>query len=218
VGNSANLDLSPLSPGSPCLAVGPHTITLAATNSSSQTAATSVSITVLADADRDGMSLDKENAVNVCRPGGAEPTPDLDPGNATADYDNDGIVNRDDPRPCDAATSYTAVSLFAPAKISLSANQSTASFQGILLTERDLSTVNPASVVITNIGGYDLGPSLTNTNWIVVNQIGAAKFDLRKIVAFLNSKGIVNRTVAITMVGQGPGWSFTAVASAVITP
>ena len=75
---------------------------LTATDSASNVTTSSVSITIVADADNDGVPASSENG---CLGGS-----DTNPMDAYADKDADGIPNVDDPQPCTAQTGRTTPS------------------------------------------------------------------------------------------------------------
>ena len=88
-------------------APGTYTVELTATNTASKTTTSSVEITIVADADNDGVPASSEN--------GCIGSSDANPMDAYADKDADGIPNVDDPQPCTAQTGpYTAVMTFQP--------------------------------------------------------------------------------------------------------
>jgi hypothetical protein len=80
-----------------------------------------------------------------------------------------------------------------------------------------LGQVQSASVVISRINNNSV--NFRNISWKVTNNVGQALFDRQALISYFASHNIHNRTVAFTIVGSSaaPPWSFTGVATTVVT-
>jgi CSLREA domain-containing protein len=200
-----------LSPGTNGWAPGTYTVELSATDSGSPAKSTTstVSITILADADNDGQAASTESG---CLGGS-----DTDPLDAFGDKDGDGIPNEDDPAPCTAQTgAYTAVMTFQPNPFPIPSSGNTVNVT-VQVPYRVLGQVQSSSVVISRINNNPV--TFRNISWKVTNNVGQALFDRQALITYLMSHNIHNRTVAFTIVGSSlaPPWSFTGVATTVVS-
>jgi hypothetical protein len=199
-----------LSPGPNGWAVAPggssYTVELTATDSASNPTTSTVSITILPDADNDGIPQATET--------GCLGSSDTNPMDAYGDKDLDGIPNVDDPQPCTPQTGpYTAVMTFQPNPFPIPSSGNTVNVT-VQVPYRSLSQVLATSVAITKING-DLF-ALNNVSWKVTNNVAQALFDRQTIVTYFMSHNIHNRNVVFTITGRSntaPPWSFEGVAT-----
>ncbi len=228
-----NVDVAPRNSGGPSggWTPGTYNVTLTATSEGVTATATS-SFTVVGDADNDGLSTTVES--QSCFGTGG----DSDPLNAWADADGDGIPNAEDVYtsggPCGASTfeSVTAIGTFDPATFNVPSNGNYVTMSA-RASGRDMTEIVGGTVRLTRIrgatgAGFDVSanPDFQNVTWDVVNNVGYAKFDRQKLIAFLQANKLVNQRVTFTMEGRSSGvvnrtpggaprppWHFTATAS-----
>jgi Periplasmic copper-binding protein (NosD) len=198
-GTGTIVDLQPPSGGWPA---GSYQATLTTPGGGASGTAT-VDFTVLTDEDNDGIPKTVEDS---CLGGG-----DDDPTNADDDKDNDGLPNVNDPQPCVAATSYTAIVEITPDPLPTgsSGNPVTAS---VRVPGRNIAQVLASSVRITRIADQDVSTNndFRNIAWTVSGGVGTAKFDRQKLIQHLAARNIHNSLVSITVSGRSgaPVWSF----------
>jgi hypothetical protein len=187
-------DLQP--PASGGWATGVWTITLTVTDSAGRTSSTSVSYTILPDADHDGIPASKDT---TCSGANA----DNDPTNANGDPDGDGIPTRDDPAPCTSANNATLD--FDPDTFKTGDN-STPAFSRVITNAGDLHTASTATVRLVKIGGFPV--NITPTSWQVSSTTTAiAYWNRPQINSFLIGHGLTG-CVNFTVQGSGTGFSF----------
>ena len=201
-------DLSPGANGWAVTPPGTYTVELTATDSASQTTTSSVSITIVADADNDGVPASSEN--------GCLNSSDANPMDAYADKDADGIPNVDDPQPCMAQTGpYTAVMTFQPNPFPIPSGGNTVNVT-VRTPYRSLSQVLSTSVAIIRINGDPVTPTFKSVSWKVTDNVGQALFDRQALVSYFTSHQIHNSNVVFTISGRSattPPWSFEGVAT-----
>jgi CSLREA domain-containing protein len=206
-GDGTTKDLSP-GPNGWAVAPGgsPYTVELTATDSASNTTTSTVSITILPDADNDGIPAATET--------GCLGSSDTNPMDAYGDKDLDGIPNVDDPDPCNPPTGpYTAVMTFQPNPFPIPSSGNTVNVT-VQVPYRSLSQVLATSVKITAING-DPSFTLNSVSWKVSNNVAQALFDRQTIVTYFTNHNIHNRNVVFTISGKSnaPPWSFEGVAT-----
>lgn len=197
-----------LSPGTNGWAPGVYTVELTATDSASKPTTSTVSITILADADNDGVPAATEN--------GCLGSSDTNPMDAYADKDLDGIPNVDDPQPCTPQTGpYTAVMTFQPNPFPIPSSGNTVTVT-VRVPYRSLNQVLATSVAITKINGDPF--TLKSASWKVTDNVGTAFFDRQILAGYFTSHDIHNRNVVFTISGNSaaPPWSFEGVATTFI--
>lgn len=179
---------------------GTYTATLTKPGSTESSATDSVTFTVLTDADNDGIPKTVEDS---CLGGG-----DDDPLNADDDQDGDGIANANDPQPCVAATSYTAIIEFNPDPFPTLSTGNVVTVY-VRVPGRNVGQVLSGSVRITRIADKPVS-NFPNIAWTVSGGVGTAKFDRQKLIQFLALNNIHNRFITVTVVGSSgaPAWSF----------
>jgi CSLREA domain-containing protein len=195
-------DLSPPASG---WATGQYTVELTATDSAGRTTSSTVGITIVADADNDGIPASVD--------GGCLGGSDTDPLNAYLDKDGDGIPNADDPDPCNAQTgAYNAIMTFQPTPFPVPSSGNTVNVT-VQVPYRNLAQVGANTVKITAINGA--GVTIPNMSWKVTNNVGQALFDRQALITYFSSHNIHNQTVVFTISGSSavPPWSFTGVAT-----
>jgi CSLREA domain-containing protein len=204
--------------------VGPLHVRLQAIDSNGATAFDDVTITVLADADNDGIPATVDNHLpsssdtQGCSTGNTGG--DSNPLNAFFDTDRDGYSNAVDYSlgdPCVAATSYPADVLFSPDTLYVpsSGTQLTMTVQPTL---RDLKTVSKSSVKLHLISGQVV--DIPNVGWgIDKTGVGIAKFDRQVVINKLIELHMVGTTTQFTISGTSTqGWSFEGTDGADVKP
>ena len=188
-------DLSPPSGGWP---LGARPLTLTCTDNDSNTGSADVSITIVGDADNDGVSAPVESAIG---------TSDTNPLDAFGDADGDGIANVDDPAPNAALPREAAIVDFSPDTFPLDSKGNPVTIY-IRVPSKLLADVNPATVRIAAVDGT--GVNLPVTSWSVVGSVATAKFSRQALVEFLNANLISNRRVSMRVTGESKvgDWSF----------
>jgi hypothetical protein len=177
--------------------------TLKATYTGSPTAFAVRTFTVTNDRDRDGIrDSDDSQAAHSCYPGDAV----TNAGNATADYDNDGLPSISDPDPC--STRFNATVKFQSDSLNLSSagNYVTLTFTTSAL---DLSCLTASQAVITSIGGYHTGFTATSVSGLTSGG-ASIKFDRPALQSFYSSHnlhGYVPIVVTVTT-SQGTASGF----------
>lgn len=191
-----NRDLEPPTGG---WTPGTHTVKLVVTDPDGKVAEDTTTITVLADADNDGVSPE---------PCGS----DTDPFDAFEDPDGDGFPSHDDPAPCVAGPEFNASIDLDPDEMNVdsSGNPITA-FVRVPL--RDLRQVPRTSVKITHIEGQPLAAPLVAYDWkfsgtFGSNQVGVAKFERSPAFNVLIAQ-YVGKTITVGFSGTATNWSFT---------
>lgn len=182
---------------------GAYTLTLAGTASSALSGTKSVAITVLADADHDGLA-------DVVEQGSCFPANhDSDPYEPWQDYVGDGVPNIDNPAPCTAIKLYLAQEVFHPTTLSVSSNGTATTVDISLSFNAPLSAVAPTAVQIETIQGQPV-TGFASIHWVVTGpNTAVAQFDRKNLVAYLSAHGLINRTVTFEVGGSAPaGWSF----------
>jgi CSLREA domain-containing protein len=194
-----------LSPGTSGWTPGAYTVELSATDSAGKTTTSTVGITIVTDADNDGIPATAE--------GGCLGGSDTNPLDAYDDKDGDGIPNGEDPDPCVAQTgAYNAVMTFQPNPFPVPSSGNTVNVT-VQVPYRNLTQVLSSSVAITKINNNPV--NFRNVSWKVTNNVGQALFDRQALVSYFISQNIHNRTVVFTIGGSSaaPTWSFTGVAT-----
>jgi parallel beta-helix repeat protein len=168
-------------------------------------ASDTVTFTVLADADNDGIP---KNVDDSCIGGDG----DNDPMNAFGDKDGDGLPNASDPQPCVPATSYTAIIEFNPDPLPTPSTGTTVTVY-VRVPGRNVATVIPSSVRITRIADDDVSGNnaFKNIAWTVKSGVGTAKFNRQTLIAYLADHDIHNSFVTVTVAGSSSTptpWSF----------
>lgn len=184
---------------------GEYTATLTATLDGESATATATFV-VLADADNDGIPAVVES--QECFSSG-----DSDPLNAFVDDDGDGLVDADDPEPCEPASSYAGIADFNPATLAVRSTGGVATVD-VRVPYRSISQILSSSVRIVSIADEDVSgdPGFQNLGWTVVGDTGTAKFDRQKLIQFLSSRNLHDRVVTITIRGSADAqaWTFEA--------
>ena len=200
-GTGPILDLQPPSGGWPA---GQYTATLTTPGSTQDSATDAVTFTVVTDADNDGIPKSVDDG---CVGGEG----DSDPLNADDDKDGDGIPNVDDPQPCVAASSYTAIVDVNPDPMPTGSSGNSVTVY-VRVPGRNMAQVLASSVRITRIADEDVSANndFRNTAWTISGGVGTAKFDRQKLIQYLAAKDIHNRVITITVGGRSgaPPWSF----------
>jgi hypothetical protein len=199
-------DLSPSASG---WTPGAYAVELTATDSGGKTTTSTVGITIVADADNDGIAASVD--------GGCLGGSDTDPLNAYSDKDGDGIPNADDPDPCTAQTgAYNAVMTFQPNPFPVPSSGNTVNVT-VQVPYRSLVQVQSNSVAITAINGVPV--TFRNVSWKVTDNVGQALFDRQALINYFSSHNIHKQTVVFTITGSSaaPPWSFKGVASTVVS-
>jgi CSLREA domain-containing protein len=194
-----------LSPGTNGWTPGNYTVELKATDSAGKTTTSTVAITIVADADNDGIPASAE--------GGCLGGSDTNPLDAYGDKDGDGIPNAEDPDPCVPQTgAYTAVMTFQPNPFPIPSSGNTVNVT-VQVPYRNLTQVLSSSVAITSINNEVV--NFRNVSWKVTNNVGQALFDRQALVSYFMNHNIHNRTVVFTITGSSaaPPWSFKGVAT-----
>jgi hypothetical protein len=194
-----------LSPGTSGWMPGAYTVELSATDSAGKTTTSTVAITIVTDADNDGIPATAE--------GGCLGGSDTNPLDAYGDKDGDGIPNGDDPDPCVAQTGgYNAVMTFQPNPFPVPSSGNTVNVT-VQVPYRNLTQVLSSSVAITKINNNPV--NFRNISWRVTNNVGQALFDRQALAGYFTSHNIHNQTVVFTIGGSSaaPPWSFTGVAT-----
>ncbi len=204
---TANGTTADLSPGVNGWTPGSYTVELTASDSASQTTTSTVNITIVADADNDGIPAATES--------GCLGSSDTNPMDAYDDKDGDGIPNADDPQPCTPQTAYNSIMTFAPIPFP---TQSTGNPVTVTVNVpyRNLNQISAATVAITKVNGDPF--TLTASSWNVTNNVGQAKFDRQALINYLNGHNMHNMTVVFTIAGASaaPPWTFEGVATTTI--
>jgi CSLREA domain-containing protein len=198
-----------LSPGANGWTPGSYTVELTATDSASKTTTSTVNITIVADADNDGIPAASEN--------GCLGSSDTNPMDAYGDKDLDGIPNADDPEPCTAQTGpYTAVMSFQPNPFPISSSGNTVNVT-VRVPYRSLNQVLATSVAIARINGDPV--TFKSVSWKVTDNVGQALFDRQALVTYLMNHHLQNSNVVFTIGGRSaaPPWSFEGVATTFVT-
>ena len=203
-GDQTFRDEQPPAGGWPLGSGNSATYTAKLTNGSAEPSATdTVTFTVLRDADNDGIPKTVEDS---CLGGG-----DDDPTNADDDRDSDGIPNVDDPQPCVAASSYTAIVEINPDPLPIPSNGNPVT-ASVRVPGRNIAQVLASSVRITRIADEDVSTNndFRNIGWTIKSGVGTAKFDRQKLITFLTQRNLLNRLVTITVSGRSgaPPWTF----------
>ena len=106
-----------------------------------------MTFSVVTDADNDGVPKTVEDS---CLGGG-----DDDPTNADDDRDNDGLPNVNDPQPCVAASSYTAIVEINPDPLPAGSSGSPVTAY-VRVPGRNVAQILASSVRITRIADQDV--------------------------------------------------------------
>lgn len=187
---------------------GTYTVTLTATDATSQVSTDTVTFEILADADHDGIPVDQD--FSTCDP---SPTPaDDDASSATGDADGDGIPNVDDQYTeggtCGEATSYPAIIDWDPDDLQRNTSGTPITVK-VRLPYRKVSEVDGATVRISKViyAAADddiVEESYTQlrSEWTARGQNGTAKFDRQAFIAFLNSKSIASQRIVVEVSGS----------------
>lgn len=211
-------------------ATGTYTLTLSATNAAGTAPPTSVTYTVLADNDNDGIAQNVEEGQGSCITsvdGDPTTSPDHDPLNAFADSDNDGYPNGSDPQPCVAATSYQVVADFNPDPLPVPSSGTTVTFDlsvppGLLV--RKFAQIQPSTVRLVQIADTDVStdPKFRQIAWTVdaKKNTATAKFDRQYLIGWLRSHNLVGKVVSLTIRGSSgaPAWTFEGSDTTVVKP
>ena len=195
-----------LSPGANGWAPAPTRVQLTATDSASNVTTSSVSITIVADANND--------SVPAIQRDGLSQRGDTNPINTYADKDGDGIPNVDDPQPCTAQTGpYNAVMTFQPNPFPIPSSGNTVNVT-IRVPYRSLSQVLSTSVAIVEDQRRSRH-DFKSVTWKVTDNVGQALFDRQALVSYFMSHQIHNSNVVFTISGRSaaPPWSFEGVAT-----
>lgn len=236
-GTGTTIDLTP-PPGG--WTPGTYNVILTATDSAGNTATTSSTFTIDADADNDGLSAAVEAQPCFAPNGGSDDPNGPDPQDAFRDYVGDGIPNIDKIAlqtpggPCVPNTSYRSTGLmFAPQKLFIPSNGKTVTVSDITVRYRDLNQIDGSTVRIVSIEGKNVSsnPLFTNPNnigWAVLSDgTATVSFSRQNLIQYLSGLGsatfsIMNRTITITITGQAPSapipWSFQGVTSTFVAP
>jgi hypothetical protein len=206
---TANGTTADLSPGTNGWTPGSYSVELSATDSTSKSTTSTVNITILADADNDGIPAATET--------GCLGTSDTNPMDAYGDKDGDGIPNADDPQPCTAQTTpYNAVMTFQPNPFPIPSSGNTVNVT-VKIPYRNLSQVLATSVQIAQINNVPV--NFNSVSWKVTDNVGQALFDRQALISYFMAHNIHNSTVVFTITGRSaaPPWTFLGVATTVIT-
>lgn len=190
---AANFDMQPP------LAVGNYTVTLQALDSDGQHNEVTTTFSVEADADHDGIGASRDT---TC--GGV--TADNDPTNADADYDGDGMANRDDMVMCSSANNATVD--FDPNSLN-TGSSGTPVTTYITTSAGDLRTVPQSKVFITRIGTFNLSEPIPALSWTATSAShGTAQFARGPVNDFLRSHGLSGCYVPFRIEGSGTGFTW----------
>ena len=208
-GTGATVDFRP---GASGWSPGSYTLTLSATDSSAAAGSTSIPITIVADADQDGIADPVENNPLGCFP----LNHDSDPYEAWRDYDSDGIANVDDPAPCSASSFYLAQEAFHPERLNVYSNGQPVTVDIALTFNAPIGNVSPNSVQIEKIQGQPV-TGFTDIRWSVTGpNTAVAQFSRPDLVNYLISHNLLNRTVAFQIGGSSASWSFDGACSSYV--
>ena len=194
---------------------GTYMLTLKGTSAAGE-ATKSVSYTVLADADNDGIAQNVEEGQGSCITsvdGDPNTSPDHDPLNAFADSDNDGFPNGSDAQPCVPATSYRAIADFNPDPFPVPSSGTTVTFD-VSVPGRNMAQVQPSTVRLVEIAEIDVSSDtrLRQIAWTVdaKKNTANAKFDRQYLIGWLQSHNLVGKRVTLTIRGSSgaPSWTF----------
>jgi hypothetical protein len=201
VGSGETVDVPPPSGGWPLIPAA-HTVRLEGPSG----AFADTQITILGDADNDGVATPEEPGLNACRPGGAVTNPDNYPYNATEDNDGDGIPNASDAAPCTRENDFEASTLMVPTRFNVNA-PSSLTFNGIFNPFFDMTAIPQSKVRITKVGGIAVSGSQWNaTGWAVSRRfdgtIAVAAFSGSALASFLNAHPtMIGHSVLVTVAG-----------------
>jgi hypothetical protein len=188
-------DIQPPAGGLP---PGPCTVTLTAHTASGDIVVDTGNVTVLVDADHDGIPA----SLDVNCSGG---TADNDANSRFADYDGDGIPNGQDSSPCTSANTVTVD--FDPNTLNITSSGVPVTMYISAPAGRDLRTVTPSTVKITQIAGYAV--SIPKIYWSAGSaSCATAQFDRQAVNQFFASHPeLVGQKVKVYITGTAP--SFT---------
>ena len=161
-----------------------------------------VTFSVVTDADNDGVPKTVEDS---CLGGG-----DDDPTNADDDRDNDGLPNVNDPQPCVAASSYTAIVEINPDPLPAGSSGSpVTAYVRVPGQRRPDSGFERAHHANRGSGRVD-EQRLPERRVDDLRRCGTAKFDRQKLIQHLASRNIHNSLVSITVSRRSgaPVWAF----------
>jgi hypothetical protein len=204
---------------------GTYSVNLHVDDGNGGAADASIQIQILADADHDGVPATVDTG---CLAGG-----DTNPLNAGKDQDGDGFTSINDMfggvvdpfatnAPCTPATAYLGQMLILPTALDRASTSGTFTFSGVFVPNRNLRQIPTAGVKLSSIDGQPV--SVPAVGWIMAGQLGGAAFSRQQLIAALNSLGIHDRGVLITMTGQATAgqlgattsWRFDASASLLV--
>ena len=176
-------------------AAGDYTLKLVVTDAAGISASTTRTVASVTDDDNDGV----EERFERC-----SGTSDQNPFDSTADFDQDGRENFQDPDPCVAELVDEVKVTINPKTLNLSSSGSDNSITvKVQSAYRDLEDILPASVRISKVGGAAVtDPTLTATSWSVNDGVAQAKFDRQALIRALNRPELTDRYVIIEITGQ----------------
>jgi hypothetical protein len=161
----------------------PGSYTLTATYTGTPAATATRTFTVTNDRDGDGIPDSQDSqAVHPCYPADAV----TNASNATADYDNDGLVSLVDPDPCSSRFNATVKFQADSVNLNSSGNYVTVTFGTSAI---DLSTLQASQAVITSIGGYHTSFVATSVGGLTASS-ASIKFDRPSLQTFYSSHGL----------------------------
>jgi len=190
-----------------------YTLTLTVEDSDGNVVTETRRLTVLADADNDGLSAAEEAQPCITFFSDEYATADDDPLNAFRDDDGDGIVNVDDEAVCQAASTYAATLDWDADAIELGSQGAiTARIQIPYRNVQDVSSATIESIKGVELAEMPVPVVVDATSLSVAKGTGvlSARFDRAAIRNAMIAKGIpLNTVVRIVVSGVGVGgWTF----------
>lgn len=198
---------------------GVYTLAVTAHDGSGHTSVASTTVTILGDADHDGLGAPVEAQLAAAGCGG-----DSDPANAFGDCDGDGIPNVDDQyagdSPIVAAPRYSGTAGYSPQPYVTAAHPNLTAT--VTLTYDRAKSVLGSTVRISRIEGLAVS-AMPATTWRVKNGVATAVFDGPTLANYLVTNHLVGRPVTIEIAGTGETrrrsvwifWTFNVVADLV---
>lgn len=181
---------------------GTYTATLVATDFDGDTATATSTVTILEDRDNDGIPRRDEQ----CNASSGDADPDRNPFNAYTDADGDGISNIVDSS-CiydAAATTFDPKTLFVPSAghpVTMTVQLSGRSVSDVIASSVHISHIDGIAVRPAQPGKFDGSPIVGG--WKIDGTTGVAKFDRQLLTQWLSDRGLVNKEITLTLVGQG---------------
>jgi Tol biopolymer transport system component len=190
--------------------LGSYTLTLTVMDSAGNSDTATRSLSVIGDADNDGMSTAEEGQSCITFNSADYPSADQDPMNAFRDDDNDGLVNVADPAPCVAASEYEASIVFDPSSMQLGSQGTVTA--NITVPNRQVTDISDAYVKSINNIDVSTNAALRAKQLLVVRgtNTAQAKIDRTPLSAFFVAHNIrAGQRVRIVIAGSSANGSWT---------